>query len=59
MPLDNVESTRLETRNPSLFIFVCVLAYTLWKTLDHLAKRAGLQTIIHKADEEGRSATAQ
>jgi hypothetical protein len=29
-------------------IFVCVLAYALWKTLDHLAKRAGLQTLIHK-----------
>ncbi len=40
-------------------IFICVLAYTLWKTLDHLAKRAGLQTLVHKADEEGRSATAQ
>jgi transposase len=33
-------------------IFVCVLAYALWKTLDHLAKRAGLQTLIHKLDEE-------
>lgn len=31
-------------------IFVCVLAYALWKTLDHLAKRAGLQTLIHKPD---------
>ena len=27
-------------------IFVCVLAYTLWKTLDHLAKKAGLLTLI-------------
>jgi len=27
-------------------IFVCVLAYALWKTLDHLAKRAGLQTLM-------------
>jgi hypothetical protein len=33
-------------------IFVCILAYALWKTLDHLAKRAGLQTLIHKPDEE-------
>jgi hypothetical protein len=33
-------------------IFVCVLAYALWKTLDHLAKRAGLQTLIRKADAE-------
>ena len=31
-------------------VFVCVLAYALWKTLDHLAKRAGLQTLIHKPD---------
>lgn len=29
-------------------IFVCVLAYALWKSLDHLAKRAGLQTLIRK-----------
>ena len=33
-------------------IFICVLAYALWKTLDHLAKRAGLQTLIHKPDPE-------
>ena len=25
-------------------VMVCVLAYALWKTLDHLAKRAGLET---------------
>ena len=31
-------------------VFVCVFAYALWKTLDHLAKRAGLQTQIQKAD---------
>lgn len=31
-------------------LFVCVLAYALWKTLDHLAKRAGLQTLIRKPD---------
>ena len=29
---------------------VCVLAYALWKTLDHLAKRAGLMTEIRKPD---------
>ncbi len=40
-------------------IFVCVLAYTLWKTLDHLAKRAGLLTIIHKPDERRKRATAK
>jgi transposase len=31
-------------------IFVCVLAYALWKTLDHLAKQAGLMTEIRKPD---------
>jgi hypothetical protein len=37
-------------------VFVCVLAYALWKTLDHLAKRAGLQTLIHKPDPQRRRA---
>jgi transposase len=32
-------------------VFVCVLAYALWKTLDHLAKQAGLLTLIHKPAE--------
>ena len=40
-------------------IFVCVLAYALWKTLDHLAKRAGLLTLIHKPDLRRRNATAK
>jgi transposase len=31
-------------------VMVCVLAYTLWKTLDHLAKRARLMTEIRKPD---------
>jgi transposase len=31
-------------------VFVCVLAYALWKTLDHLAKQAKLQTEIRKPD---------
>ena len=31
-------------------IFVCVLAYALWKTLDHLVKKAGLLTLINKPD---------
>ncbi len=31
-------------------VFMCVLAYALWKTLDHLAKRAGLMTEIRKPD---------
>jgi transposase len=38
-------------------VFVCVLAYALWKTLDHLAKRAGLMTLIHKVDAEDSRAT--
>ena len=29
---------------------VCVLAYALWQALDHLAKQARLQTVIHKTD---------
>jgi hypothetical protein len=33
-------------------VFICVLAYTLWKTLDHLLKRAGLQTEIRKVSAE-------
>jgi hypothetical protein len=31
-------------------VLVCVVAYALWKTLDHLAKQAGLQTLIRKPD---------
>ena len=33
-------------------IFICFLAYALWKTLDHLAKQAGLRTEISKPDPE-------
>ncbi len=40
-------------------VFICVLAYALWKTLDHLAKRAGLQTLIHKLDPEQGDADPQ
>jgi hypothetical protein len=40
-------------------IFVCVLAYALWKTLDHLAKRAGLLTLIHKTDPDRPEADPQ
>jgi transposase len=40
-------------------VFICVLAYALWKTLDHLAKRAGLMTLIHKPDEDHGNAIAQ
>jgi transposase len=38
-------------------IFICVLAYALWKTLDHLAKRAGLQTEIRKPDSRNPKAS--
>ncbi len=31
-------------------IFVCVLAYVLWKGLDHLLRQARLMTRIHKRD---------
>ena len=31
-------------------VMVCVLAYALWKTLDHLSKQAGLETEIQKPD---------
>jgi transposase len=31
-------------------VFICFLAYALWKTLDHLAKQAGLETVIRKPD---------
>ena len=31
-------------------VMICVLAYALWKTLDHLAKQAGLKTEIRKSD---------
>jgi len=33
-------------------VMICVLAYALWKTLDHLAKQAGLQTLIRKPDPQ-------
>src|SRR5262249_13176592 len=32
-------------------VFFSVLAYVLWKTLDHMAKQAGLLTLIHKPAE--------
>jgi transposase len=38
-------------------VFICVLAYALWKTLDHLAKQAGLQTEIRKPDPKRPNAS--
>jgi len=40
-------------------VMVCVLAYALWKTLDHLAKQAGLMSEIHKRDSMRGRATAK
>jgi len=40
-------------------VFICVLAYALWKTLDHLAKRVGLQTLIRKVNPEQGDAGPQ
>jgi transposase len=37
-------------------VMICVLAYALWKTLDHLAQRANLQTLIKKSDPNDSSA---
>ncbi len=37
-------------------IFVCVLAYMLWKALDHLLRHAGLMTRIRKPDSRWGSA---
>jgi transposase len=31
-------------------VFVCVLAYLLWKTLEHLLRQTSLKTHIHKPD---------
>jgi transposase len=44
-PVWHQYSSRVEAH-----VMICVLAYALWKTLDHLAKQAQLQTVIHKPD---------
>lgn len=46
-PLWHQYSGRVEAH-----VLVCVLAYTLWKTLDYLLKRARLVTEIRKPPEE-------
>ncbi|HEU4766018.1 MAG TPA: IS1634 family transposase [Pyrinomonadaceae bacterium] len=33
-------------------VMICVLAYALWKTLDHLAKEVGLMTLIQKPSDD-------
>jgi hypothetical protein len=40
-------------------VLVCVLAYALWKTLDHLAKQAGLRTEVRKPDPKRPNASPQ
>jgi len=40
-------------------VFVCVLAYALWKALEHLLRGAGLMTHIHKPDERRGKASPQ
>jgi transposase len=40
-------------------VFICVLAYALWKTLDHLAKHAGLMTLIQKQEVESGEAAPE
>jgi transposase len=40
-------------------VIICVLAYALWKTLDHLAKRANLKTEIRKPDPRRGKASPQ
>jgi transposase len=40
-------------------VMICVLAYALWKTLDHLAKQAGLVTEIRKPDARRGKASPQ
>src|SRR5262249_9465239 len=40
-------------------VFICVLAYALWKALDHCLKQAGLQTTIRKPDPARPQASPQ
>jgi transposase len=40
-------------------VFVCVLAYALWKTLDHLLKQSGLMTEVRKPDPEHPESSPQ
>jgi transposase len=40
-------------------VFICVLAYALWKALDHLLRQAGLMTRIRKRDEEDKEGSPQ
>jgi len=50
-PMHHQRAARVEAH-----VFVCVLAYALWKGLDHLLGRAGLMTRVRKGDEDGEAA---
>lgn len=51
-------SKRLPSRRTRGHVFICVLAYALWKTLDPLAQRAELQTPIRKTAADPSVAVA-
>jgi transposase len=40
-------------------VFICVLAYALWKALDHLLRQAGAMTRIRKPDARRKQASPQ
>ncbi len=40
-------------------VFICVLAYALWKALDHLLRQAGAMTRIRKPDAQESPASPQ
>jgi transposase len=40
-------------------VFVCVLAYALWKALEQMLRQGGLMTYIHKPDERRGKASPQ
>ncbi len=40
-------------------VFICVLAYVLWKALDHLLRQAGAMTRIRKPDARRKQASPQ
>ena len=50
-PMHHQRGTRVQAH-----VFVCVLAYALWKGLDHLLRRARLMTRVRKGDEDDEQA---
>ncbi|MGD2108174.1 MAG: IS1634 family transposase [Phycisphaerae bacterium] len=53
-PMWHGKSERIEAH-----VFVCILAYALWKALDHMLHAAGLKTRIRKKDPEDPEAGPQ